>query len=145
MYSCLDHLTGVFDSTGLGPWKLHLKQTPKLPFYLPREPALESACLLLPLSAALFSQVVCVRTQERLPSFQQHSGTVTLRLVQMLLLLSCTQLFATPWTAARQASLSVTNSQSLLKLMCIELVMPSNHLILCHPEFLLLADYSETL
>ena len=43
----------------------------------------------------------------------------------------------TPWTAACQASLSITNSQSLLKLMSIELVMPSNHLILCHPLFLL--------
>ena len=42
----------------------------------------------------------------------------------------------TPWTAARQASLSVTNSQSLLKLMSIVLVMPSNHLILCHPLLL---------
>ena len=42
-----------------------------------------------------------------------------------------------PWTAAHQASLSITNSQSLLKLMSIELVMPSNHLILCHPLFLL--------
>ena len=40
---------------------------------------------------------------------------------------------AIPWTAARQASLSITNSQSLLKLMSIESVMPSNHLILCHP------------
>ena len=49
------------------------------------------------------------------------------------------RLFATPWTAARQASLSITNSQSLLKLMSIESVMPSNHLILCHP-FLLLAS-----
>ena len=39
----------------------------------------------------------------------------------------------TPWTTARQASLSITNSRSLLKLMSIELVMPSNHLILCHP------------
>ena len=48
-------------------------------------------------------------------------------------LLSCVQLFATPWTAARQASLSITNSQSWLKLMSIELVMPSNHLILCCP------------
>jgi len=46
------------------------------------------------------------------------------------------QLFATPWTAARQASLSITNSQSLLKLMSIESVMPSNHLILCHPLLL---------
>ena len=42
-----------------------------------------------------------------------------------------------PWTAAHQASLSITNSWSLLKLMSIELVMPSNHLILCHPLFLL--------
>ena len=47
-------------------------------------------------------------------------------------LLSHVWLFATPWTAARQASLSITNSQSLLKLMFIESVMPSNHLILCH-------------
>ena len=46
------------------------------------------------------------------------------------------QLFATPWTAAHQASLSITNSQSLLKLMSIESVMPSNHLILCHPLLL---------
>ena len=44
---------------------------------------------------------------------------------------------ATPWTAARQASLSITKSQSLLKLMSIESVMPSNHLILCHPLLLL--------
>ena len=50
--------------------------------------------------------------------------------------LSCVQLFATPWTAARQASLSITNSQSLLKLISIESVMPSNHLILCHPRLL---------
>ena len=45
--------------------------------------------------------------------------------------LSCVQLLATPRTAAHQASLSITNSQSLLKLMSIKLVMPSNHLILC--------------
>ena len=47
--------------------------------------------------------------------------------------LTCVRLFATPWTAACQASLSITNSWSLLKLVSIELVMPSNHLILCHP------------
>ena len=51
--------------------------------------------------------------------------------------LSHVRLFATPWTAARQASLSITNSQSLLKLMSIESVMPSNHLVLCHPLLLL--------
>ena len=48
-------------------------------------------------------------------------------------LLSRVRLFATPWTAARQASLSITNSQSLLKLMSIESLMISNHLILCRP------------
>ena len=46
--------------------------------------------------------------------------------------LSCVRLFPTSWTAALQASLSITISQSLLKLMSIESVMPSNHLILCH-------------
>ena len=51
--------------------------------------------------------------------------------------LSLVGLFATPWTAARQASLSITNSRSLLKLMSIESVMPSNRLILCHPLLLL--------
>ena len=50
--------------------------------------------------------------------------------------LSRIQLFATPWTAACQASLSITNSLGLLKLMSIELVMPSNHLILCRPFLL---------
>ena len=47
--------------------------------------------------------------------------------------LSCVQLFVTPWTATRQASLSITNSQSPPKPMSIESVMPSSHLILCHP------------
>ena len=47
--------------------------------------------------------------------------------------LSCFRLFAIPWTAARQVSLSFTISQSLLKLMSMELIIPSNHLILCHP------------
>ena len=51
--------------------------------------------------------------------------------------LSRVQLFVTPWTAARQAPLSITNSQSSLKLMSIESVMPSNHLILCCPLLLL--------
>ena len=52
-------------------------------------------------------------------------------------MLSCVQLFAIPWTAAHQASLPISNPQSLLKLMSIELVMPSNHLILCHPLLIL--------
>ena len=51
--------------------------------------------------------------------------------------LSRVRLFVTPWTAAHQVSLSINNSQSLLKLMSIELVMSSNHLILCYPLLLL--------
>ena len=52
-------------------------------------------------------------------------------------LLSLVQLFVTPWTAAHQASLSITSSWSLLKLLSIKLLMLSNHLILCHPLLLL--------
>ena len=51
-------------------------------------------------------------------------------------LFSCVRLFATPWTAAPQASLSITNSQSLFKLMSTKSVMPSNYLILCRPVLL---------
>ena len=51
--------------------------------------------------------------------------------------LSCVRLFVTPWTTAHQVSLSITNSQNSPKLMSIESVMPSNHLILCHPLLLL--------
>ena len=56
--------------------------------------------------------------------------------ISSVLSLSRVRLFATPWTAACQASLSITNSRSLLKLMSIELVMPSNHLIICRPLLL---------
>jgi len=59
----------------------------------------------------------------------QSSGFTQFSLAQSL---SCVQLFMTPWTAACQASLSITNFWSLLKLMSTELVMPSNYLILCH-------------
>ena len=56
--------------------------------------------------------------------------------------LSCAQLFVTPWTAACQASLFITNSQSLLKLMSIESVMSSNHLVFCCPLPLLPSTFS---
>ena len=56
-------------------------------------------------------------------------------------LLSRVRLFATPWTAARQASLSIANSWSLLKLMSMESIMASNHLILCHPLLLPLSIF----
>ena len=62
------------------------------------------------------------------------AGDAAVQLVQSL---SGVPLFKTPWTAARQASLSITSSQSLLKLMSIESVMPSNNFILCHPLLLL--------
>ena len=56
--------------------------------------------------------------------------------------LSCVHFFLTPWTALRQASLSISNSWSLLKLMSIESVMPSNHFILCHSLLLLPSIFS---
>ena len=68
-----------------------------------------------------------------------QSGNICIfRSVQLL---SRVQLFATPWTATRQASLSITNSHNLLKLMSIESVMPSNHLILCHSLLLHLQSF----
>ena len=66
----------------------------------------------------------------------------TIFVVVVVQLFSRVQLFVTPWTAAHQASLSVFNSWSLLKLMSIELVMPSNHLILCCPLLLLPSIFS---
>ena len=67
-------------------------------------------------------------------SYISHIGSVQFSSVQSL---SHVRLFATPWTAVCQASLSITNSQSLPKLMSVESVMPSDHLILCHPLLLL--------
>ena len=58
-------------------------------------------------------------------------------IISSVQLLGCVRLFATPWTAACQTSLSITNSQSSPKLLFIESVMPSSHLILCHPLLLL--------
>ena len=62
-----------------------------------------------------------------------NSAVSSFRVISSVQLLSRVRLFAIPWTAACQASLSITISQSLLKLMSIKLVMPSNHLILCRP------------
>ena len=71
---------------------------------------------------------VTTRSPEFCSSYPQFSSDQSL---------SHVQLFTTPWSAACQASLSITNSQNLLKLMSIKLVMPSNHLILCHRLFFL--------
>ena len=89
----------------------------------------------------LFSRVTAI-----LYSFQHYmtdlispypSQHLLLFFVFLLFLFNHVCLFATPWTAARQASLSITNSCNLLKLMSTESVRPSNHLILCHPLLLL--------
>ena len=76
--------------------------------------------LLLQLSSRVLPLHLCIYSVQ-LSSFHWLSGV---------------WLYATPWTTARQTSLSITNSGSLPKLMSIELVMPSNHLILCHPLLL---------
>ena len=72
----------------------------------------------------------CTATLHEAQFFEDKNNWHRFSSVQSL---SRVQLFATPWTAARQASLSITNSWSLLKLMSIQLVMPSSHLILCRP------------
>ena len=114
------------------------RQTPhfefhlSLPLFLPRDGphggggrpvSLGSLAATQPLSSS-----ACFQTCKLCPQFFSL-GEGQLSSVQAL---SCVRLFATPWTAARQASLSITNSWSLLKPMSIESVMPSNHLILCH-------------
>ena len=67
-------------------------------------------------------------------SFYKYISHIIFSSVQSL---NCVWLFVTPWTTVRQASLSITYSQNLLKLMSLESAMPSNHLILCRPLFLL--------
>ena len=82
-----------------------------------------------------FSNQIFLRFTCSTPSTLIHTwGSVQFNSVQSL---SCARLFATQWTAPRQASLSITISQSLLKLMSIKSVMPSNHLILFCPLLLL--------
>ena len=92
-----------------------------------------------PLSAPLVLRSLCSTSQQ--PAQLQPCSTTCWTRGSRLQFssvqsLSRVRLFVTPWTAAHQASLSITNSHSLLKLMSIESVMPSNHLILCHPLLL---------
>ena len=87
-------------------------------------------------SSSLFNAIF-LETAKHMPGAvrtRSSTGTMSYVVVQSL---SSVRLFATPWTAARQASLSFTISQSLLRLMSIKSVMPSNHLILCCPRLLL--------
>ena len=81
--------------------------------------------------------VLCMHVRDALWERSMVSGThVSSLLLSSVQSLSRVQLFATPWTAAHEAFLSITISCSLLKLMSIESVMPSNHLILCRPLLL---------
>ena len=84
----------------------------------------------------MVSQVNPVRRKAWQESEEKQKNRVT-RGLSSVQLFSRVQLFETPWTAAHQASLSIANSQSLLKLLSIESVMPSNHLMLCRPLLLL--------
>ena len=77
------------------------------------------------------------RTLERYCRTHIHTYVSCFSAFSSVQLLSCVRFFVTPWTAAHLASQSITNSWSLLKLTSIELVMPSNHLILCRPLLLL--------
>ena len=77
------------------------------------------------------------KRNERYIDCEERSKTVFIQRWHSVQLLSGVRLFATPWTAAHQASLFITSSGSLLKLMSIKLVMPSNHFILCRPLLLL--------
>ena len=97
----------------------------------------------------LYSQTVQeknVRIHKTLPISGMRndnpSDTTDIKRISSVQLLSHIQLFVTPWTTARQASLSITNYSSLLKLTSIESVTPSNHLILCHPLLLLPSIFS---
>ena len=94
--------------------------------------------MLTSLMVVLISQCICIS--------KYHFYILSIKIVYVnyasvqfssVQLLSSVRLFVTPWTAAGQASLSITNSQSLPKLMSIESVIPSNHLILCCPLLLL--------
>ena len=82
-----------------------------------------------------------MKTPKKITSFRQQTNLLSFWLTKgdfsSVQSLSHVRLFVTPWTAACQASLSITNSWSLLKLMFVESVMPSNHLILCYPLLLL--------
>ena len=88
-------------------------------------------------SRVLARDMSIIRMQSMQGTFRALTYHWVVVVVLVVLLLSCVWLFVTPWTAARQAPLFSTISQSLLKFMSIELVMLSNHLILCCPRLLL--------
>ena len=86
----------------------------------------------------------CWRRFSRVPWIAKISNQSILKEISFSLVARSCPTLATPWTAAHQASLSITNSQSPPKLMSIKSVMPSNHLILCHPLLLLPSIFPST-
>ena len=125
---CLEYATGVssvesVDST-LQNFCIHVDfcLSSSTPYY---EWSIEAAIIILELHISPFNSVIFVSYISEVSCWVCQVSSVQL--------LSRVRLFVTPWTAARQASLSIPNSQSLLKLMSIELVTPSNHHILCPP------------
>ena len=97
---------------------------------------LQHSCLENPMDRGAWRAIVRGAAKSRTQLSTQHKCIARFSnwCISSVQLLSHAQLFATPWTPARQASLSITNSRSLLKLMSIESVMPSKHLILSSPS-----------
>ena len=126
-YGCAS--CSVWSRGALSLWSLTVVVFPYSPYHPTPFP---SSC---PLNAGFRPRGLCsfsiaaVKDHPKLSDLSQHAFVV----VQVV---SCVQLFSTSWTAACQASLSFTISQSWLKLMSIESMMPSNHLILCRPLLL---------
>ena len=88
-------------------------------------------------------EIICMTVKVRRQKLLDGVGEISIGKDVVVQLLSRVRLFATPWTAARQVSLSFTISWSLFKLMFIDSMMPSNHLILCCPLFLLPSSFPE--
>ena len=101
----------------------------------PSAPAMSSLCLLCVEKLQLLDIPQVPKYNQRIEKMQKENNQARQNNYSFSSIHSHSQVqpFETLWTAAHQASLSITNSQSLLKLMSIELVMPCNHLILCHP------------
>ena len=108
-------------------FSIKLPRSSRMPSWLLRSLNATFSCVLY---FPLFLNPPLYPTKRKKFSFGEEKVKMSFSSVQSL---SCVQLFATPWIAARQASLSITNSRSSPKPMFIELVMPSNHLILCRP------------
>ena len=136
---CHAILQGIFPTQGSNLHLLHWRQIflPLIHWGCP-VPVYFMLIFQLGLSCNLFPLLILkYYTLYLFKSICHHFTSNLICSVSWVQLLSHVWLFATPWTAALQSSLVITNSQSLLKLMSIQSVMPSNHLILCHPLLLL--------